>query len=213
VTKPENNQPMTAQDFTVELFCRVDDAMKEAHKHPLAALHPSEVVTLGLLQALRGQGQRAFYRWLKKELAPLFPHLPDRTKLSHHMQQHACWTQQFLAQPTFFGVCDSYGIELLHPKRQGRSSGQIGRKGKSNHRWIIGAKLCVICNSDGQIVAWEVNTANVHDTTFHPLIEQFNEKMIVLGDSGFHANPQRQSDPANLKLCRKGEKESGMSGC
>lgn len=193
---------MTAQDFTLELFCRVDDAMKGARKHSLAALHPSEVVTIGLLLALRGQGQRAFYSWLKKELHSLFRALPDRTTLFEQLRRQAHWTQQFLAEPTFFGVCDSYGVELLHPKREGRTAGQIGRKGKSNHRWIIGAKLCVVSNSLGQITAWEVDTANVYDATFHPLIEQFKEQMIILSDGGFHA---KTGDPENLKVCRKGQ--------
>jgi hypothetical protein len=35
---------MTAQDFTVALFCRVDEAMPQARKHLLSKLHPSEVV-------------------------------------------------------------------------------------------------------------------------------------------------------------------------
>lgn len=193
---------MTAQDFTLELFCRVDDAMQGAHKHPLAALHPSEVVTLGLLQALRGQGPRAFYRWLKNELNTLFPHLPERTRLFRLLEQQAVWTQQFLAQPTFFGVCDSYGIELLHPKRHGRSDKQIARKGLSNQRWITGAKLCLLLNAKGQVVDWQCDGANVYDATFHPLIAQFETQMIVLADSGFKA---RQENPTNLKICRKGE--------
>lgn len=192
---------MTAQDFTLELFCRVDDAMPSARKHPLAALHPSEIVTLGLLQALRGQGPRAFYRWLKNELHPLFPHLPERTRLFRLLEQQAVQTQQFLAQPTFFGVCDSYGIELLHPKRHGRSDQQIARKGLSNQRWITGAKLCLLLNAKGQVVNWDCAGANVYDATFHPLIRQF-EPMIVLADSGFKA---RQGNPPNLKICRKGE--------
>ena len=36
---------MTAMDFTVELFCRVDDALLNEKKHCLAELYPSEVVT------------------------------------------------------------------------------------------------------------------------------------------------------------------------
>ena len=72
---------MTALDFTIELFCRVDNMMPTVSKHPLSCLYPSEVVTLGLLHALRGEGCRAFYRWLRKELKPLFPRLPERTRL------------------------------------------------------------------------------------------------------------------------------------
>ena len=59
---------MTAQDFTVALCCRVDEAMPATRKHPLSKLHPSEIVIRPkhprLLQALRGEGLRAFYRWV-----------------------------------------------------------------------------------------------------------------------------------------------------
>jgi hypothetical protein len=198
---------MTTPDFITELFCRVDDAMNtqnihpQATKHTLAHLHPSEVVTLGLLLALSGKGNRAFDRWAQRDLKPLFPLLPERTRLFRLLEQHAFWTQLFLAQPTFFGVCDSYGIELVHPKREGRSPQQIGRKGKSNHRWIIGAKFAVLLNSHGLIVNWSCATANVHDSAFHPLIAWFQEQMIVLTDSGFH---RKEGDPLNLKVCRKG---------
>ena len=189
---------MTTHDFTVELFCRVDDTMPEVQKHPLAALHPSEVVTIGLLHALRGEGNRAFYRWLGRELKPLFPRLPERTRLFRLLNQHMVLTQRFLAKPTVFGVCDSFGIELLHPKREGRSSKQIGKKGKSNWRWIIGAKLGLLCNRHGQVVDWQCATANVYDATFHPLLEKVQEQMIVLCDRGFYS---RAGNPANLKVC------------
>ena len=72
---------MTIHDFTTELFVRVDDAMTHQEKHPQALLYPSEIVTLGMLFALKGVGTRAFYRWAKANLAPLFPHLPERTRL------------------------------------------------------------------------------------------------------------------------------------
>ena len=42
---------------------------------------------------------------------------------------HQDWTQIFLATPTVLGVIDTYGIELIHPMREGRSPQQIGRKG------------------------------------------------------------------------------------
>ena len=56
---------MTATiDLITDLFCRVDDRMRGIPKHPEAHLWPSEVVTLGLLHALKGVGNRPFYRWL-----------------------------------------------------------------------------------------------------------------------------------------------------
>jgi len=56
---------------------------------------------------------------------------------------------------------------------KGRSKKQIGKKGKSNHRWIVGGKLCVVLNKFGLVCGWDANTANVHDSALHPLIEQF----------------------------------------
>lgn len=192
---------MTTIDFITELFCRVDDQMKNVPKHSQASLWPSEVVILGLLHALKGVGNRAFYRWLEKDYLDLFPHLPERTRLFRLFKAHQDWTQRFLASPTMLGVVDTYGIELIHPIREGRSENQIGKKGKSNHRWIVGGKLCLILDQFGLVVDWDCDTANVHDSTFQPLIRKFEDQMIIFGDSGFHS---AEGDPSNLKICERG---------
>ena len=49
----------------------------------------------------------------------------------------------------------------------------------SNHRWIVGGKLCLLSNQWGLIVAWACDTANVADNTFQWLIRQFEERMIL----------------------------------
>jgi hypothetical protein len=72
---------MTTEDFIISLFCRVHDVMKDKAKHHQANLYPSEVVTLGLLFALKGVGNRAFYPWLVRDFKYLFPKLPERTRL------------------------------------------------------------------------------------------------------------------------------------
>jgi len=192
---------MTTLDFITALFCQVDDHLPGLPKHPHATLWPSEIVTLGLLHALKGGGNRAFYRWVTRDYRALFPQLPERTRLFHLFRTHQDWTQAFLAAPTVLGVIDTYGIELIHPMREGRSPAQIGRKGLSNHRWIVGGKLCLLLNQWGLIVAWECGTANVADNTFQWLIRQFEERMIVLSDTAFHA---AEGDPTNLKLCPRG---------
>jgi hypothetical protein len=159
---------------------------------------------LGLLHALKGVGNRALYRWLTRDYRPLFPRLPERTRLFRLFRTHQDWTQVFLAAPTVLGVIDTYGIELIHPIREGRSPHQIGRKGFSNHRWIVGGKLCLVLNQWGLIVAWECATANVANNIFQWLIRQFEQQMIVLSDTAFHAVA---GDPTNLKLCQRGEWE------
>ena len=52
---------MTTQDFIIALFCAVDQEMLDVPKRPDATLSPSEVVTLALLYAIKGGGNRAFY--------------------------------------------------------------------------------------------------------------------------------------------------------
>jgi hypothetical protein len=183
---------MTTQNFITELFCRVDDQMRETPKHRQAALYPSEIVTLAFVFAIKGVGNRPFYRWLRRDLEPPFPNLPERTRLFRLFKTHRAWTEAFMAQPTILGVIDSYGIELIHPIREGRSDKQYWRKGLLNRRWIVGGKLCLLLNKLGLVVAWDCDTGNVSDTVFQPLIKQYEEEMIVCGDTGFHA---KEGDP------------------
>jgi len=136
----------TTIEFITALFYHVDEQLHDMPKHPEAHLWPSEVVTLGLLHALKGGENRPFYRWLTRDYRTLFPRLPERTRLFRLFRTHQDWTQVFLASPTVLGVIDTYGIELIHPIREGRSPQQIGRKGLSNHRWIVGGKLCLLLN-------------------------------------------------------------------
>jgi len=160
-----------------------------------------------VLHALKGGGNRAFYRWLTHDYRALFPRLPERTRLFRLFSTHQAWTAAFLAAPTVLGVIDTSGIELMHPIREGRSPQQIGRKGLSNHRWIVGDKLCLVLNQYGLVVAWACATAHVADNTFQGLMRQFDERMIVLSDTAFHA---AEGDPANLKLCQRGEWQDRM---
>ena len=198
---------MTTLEFITLLFCRVDDQMKGVPKHPQSLLYPSEVVTLALrktrrfpcLFAIKGVGNRPFYRWLRRDWLMFFPRLPERTRLFRLFSAHKDWTDQFWAEPTLFGVIDSYGIEMIHPIREGRSEAQVGRKGLSNRRWIVGGKLCLLLNKFGLVVDWKADTANVSDQSFQPMIQKVKDEMIVFSDSGFH---RREGDPPNLKLCK-----------
>ena len=192
---------MTTEDFIIHLFCQVDDRMGHLPKHSQACLWPSELVTVGLLFALKGGYFRAFYRWLKRDYDALFAGLPHRTRLQRLLKTHQDWCDLFLADATFFTVIDSYGIELLHPIREGRSPRQVGKKGKSNYRWIVGMKLCWLINDWGEVVGWAWDTANVHDQVFLPLVATLTEKSIVLADTGFNC---AAGVPTNLKMCARG---------
>jgi hypothetical protein len=83
-------------------------------------------------------------RWLTRDYRPLFPPGYRSGPGSFALQDTSDGAQAFLASPTVFGVIDTYGIELIHSLSEGRSPQQIGRKGLSNHRWIVGGKLCLL---------------------------------------------------------------------
>jgi hypothetical protein len=197
---------MPTVEFIIELFCRIDDRLHDLPKHPQAHLYPSEIVTLAVLFALKGGGARPFYRWLSRDYRALFPRLPERTRLFRLFATHQRWADRFLAEPTTLGVADTYGIELLHPWRERRGSAErrarrLGRKGLSNHRWIIGGKLGLVLNQWGLVCAWGADTANVHDSAFQPLVARFAEAMVVLVD---HTFGRAGANPANMKVCPRG---------
>jgi hypothetical protein len=164
---------MTTWDVLIALFYHVDEQLHAMPTHPEAHLWPSEVVTLGVLHALTGVGNQAFHRWLTRDSRPLFPRLRERTRLFRLFTTHQDWTPVFLAAPTVLGVLDTDGIALMHPSRAGRSPQQSGRKGVSNHRWIVGGTLCLLGNQYGLVVGWDCATAHVADNAFPLNFSQF----------------------------------------
>src|SRR5258706_3144058 len=110
---------MITVEFITALFYEVDEQLHAIPKHPEAHRWPSEVVTLGLLHALKGGGNRAFSRWLTRDSRALFPRLPERPRLLRLFTTHHDWTQAFLAAPPVLGGMDPSGIELIHPMREG----------------------------------------------------------------------------------------------
>jgi hypothetical protein len=202
-------------DFVIALFVQVDDALLAQETPPTkdarAKLSASEIVTLGLLQVLKGKNQSAFYRWALMNLRHFFPRLPERTRLFRLLAKYQALADAFLAQATEVGYADSLGIELIHPRREGRSKQQVGKKGLSNHRWIVGIKFCPLLNAKGRIVDWEADTANVHDGTFQKFLRQWQTSCLSLYvDSGFHRSVKRGGDAPNLKICKRGENNLRM---
>ena len=109
----------TTIEFITALFCQVDDQLAGLPKHPEAHLWPSEVVTLGLLHALKGGGNRPFYRWLTRDYRALFPRLPGSVsevdfKVS---QQH----------PKFVAVDKQADDDVMHLNRLGEADRLTGQ--------------------------------------------------------------------------------------
>lgn len=175
---------MTTEDIILHIFYLVATTLPAIPRHSQAKLYPSELVTIGILFALKGGHFRAYYRWLQRLL-----------------KTHQDWCDLLLSDPSFFTVIDSYPIELLFPIREGRSKQQVGKKGRDKGRWSIGIKLCVLLNDVCQVVNWDWATMNVYDKHFHPVVEPFIGETIALTDFGFR---DKDGIPENMKICKKG---------
>lgn len=192
---------MPVDEIIIRVFAIVDDTMADVKKPEDARLYPSEVVTIGLLFALKGGKFRAFYRWLRANYGALFPKLNERTRLQRLLARYQAETDRFLANPSFFTIIDTFGIELIHPRREGRSHAQIGRKGVSNGRWIVGIKLAWLINDQGQVVDWAWDDAAEPDNEFNETAQQYDEQTVSLADMGFR---KKGADLKNIKICEKG---------
>ena len=138
---------------------------------------------------------------------PLFPQLLKCSRLLRLLQTYESLTDQFLVAPQAESVIDSYGIELIHPIRQGRSEAQVGKKGQSNHRWIVGVKLCWLIPPQGQIIDWGWTSADTHDQHFRGIGQRWTDRSEVLSDSGFR---KRGEEPVNWRFCQHGERNDRM---
>ena len=192
---------MTTEDIIIHIFCLVDDALPGLKKEPNAKLYPSEVVTIGLLFALKGGHFRAFCRWLTRDYDGLFGGLPDRTNLQRQLRVHETHTDRLMAQPSVLNVVDSYPIELIFPIREGRSKHQCGKKAKDKGRWTVGVKFCWVLNTTGQVCAWIWDSLNYPDNGFLDFFETYDGEAIFMADWGFR---RAEGVPANVKLCKKG---------
>lgn len=192
---------MSTDEIIIRLFLIVDEKLAMCKPRQDAYLYPSEIVTIGLVFALKGGRFRAFYRWLAANYGAWFPRLPERSRLQRLLNDYAELCDSFLAEPTLFTVLDTFGIELLHPRREGRSPHQLGKKGKSNGRWIVGVKVAWLINNRGEVVRWAWDTADAPDNVFRELALRYRHDTIALTDHGFR---ERQAPPSNIKDCKRG---------
>jgi len=183
--------------------------MTEVDKDPRSKLWPAEVVTIGVLYVLKGQSQSRFSRWLKANYKELFPSLPERSRLFRLLRKYQSWMHRFLDKPGLLHVCDSLGIELIFPRRQGRSKKQVGAKGISNGRWIVGVKFCPMINLKGRVFDWDVEAGNIYDGDFQRMLREYPHEAKLV-DSGFHRSKKRGGDCDNLVICERGQRNYRM---
>ncbi len=190
-------------DIIVYLLTAIELALGTNDKrHPLGKLYLSEIMLCGVLFALKGGSFRRFHPWLRKRN---MLNLPERSRLCRLLIKYRKLCNQFLSGETFFNVIDSFGVEIIHPAREGRSqqSQSVSRKGRSNHRWIVGRKINVAINGELEIVDYQDGTANISDNNFDEYYEKKDE-YIYLTDKGYRKQAKYGGTPKNFKICTTG---------
>ena len=163
------------------LFCLIDDAYP--HLNPRARcyesikrLSDSEVITLALLQQLRGvESERSFLRDAERFFSHLFPGIAGLHPSSLHRRVRKL--RGFLEPlrreilPELVGdpetlLIDSTLLEVLHPRQVPQSA---GFDGAAWVRWgslsVYGVKLHLLCSTNRIPLCYELTAANVADVS------------------------------------------------
>ena len=107
---------MTTDDISLHIFYLVATTLPEVQRHSQAKSYPSELVTIGILFALKGGHSRAFYRWLQRDYGDWFGDgtLPERTVLDFNVCSHLPW-RAVPGKPIKIGVTCSCPIQPSFP--------------------------------------------------------------------------------------------------
>jgi hypothetical protein len=202
----------TEEALTV-LFCLIDDAYAHLNPHAqryesIKRLADSEVLTLALLQQLRGvESERSFLRDAQRFFSHLFPGVVGLHPSSFHRRVRKLRgfleplrreiLSEMVGEPETLLV-DSTLLSVLHPRQVSQSS--PGFCGAAWVRWgsfsVYGVKLHLICATNGVPLSYELTPANVADVSLtEELIDQaaLGERVArkLLGDLAYRSKELR----------------------
>src|SRR5215210_573015 len=163
------------------LLCLIDDAYallnpKGRRYESLKRLSDSEVITLALLQQLRGvESERSFLRDAQRFFSHLFPGVVGLHPSSLHRRVRKLRRfleplrreilSELVGDPETLLV-DSTLLAVLHPRQVSQGS---GFPGAAWVRWgsfsVYGVKLHLICATNGVPLSYELTPANVADVS------------------------------------------------
>ena len=166
----------TEEALTV-LFCLIDDAYallnpKGRRYESIKRLSDSEVITLALLQQLRGvESERSFLRDAQRFFSHLFPGVVGLHPSSLHRRVRKLRrfleplrrevVRELVGDPETLLV-DSTLLAALHPRQVAQSA---GFPGAGWVRWgsfsVYGVKLHLLCATNGVPISYELTPANV----------------------------------------------------
>jgi Transposase DDE domain len=180
MAQPEHTpQFVLLEEAITLLFCLIDDAYAALNPEgcryeSLKKLSDSEVITLALLQQLRGtESQRSFLRDVQRFFSHLFPGVTGLSPSSLHrrVRKLRCYLEplrreilgELVGDPESL-LIDSTLLSVLHPRQVSQGSG-FG--GAAWVRWgtfsVYGVKLHLLCATNRVPIAYELTPANVAD--------------------------------------------------
>jgi Transposase DDE domain len=170
---------LRTEDALTVLFCLIDDAYALLNPRAKAyesikRLSDSEVLTLALLQQLRGvESERSFLRDAQRFFSHLFPGVVGLHPSSLHRRVRSL--RRFLEplRRAILGelvgdpetlIVDSTLLSVLHPRQVSQSA---GFEGAAWVRWgpfaVYGVKLHLLCATNRIPLSYELTSANVAD--------------------------------------------------
>jgi len=177
MARPKNTPPLASLEEAITiLFCLVDDAYRlinpgwRSHE-PLKRLSDSEVVTLALLQQLRGiESERSFLRDVERFFSHLFPGVVGLHPSSLHRRIRKLGRfleplrrdvlGELVGDPETL-IVDSTLLGVLHPRQVGQSA---GFEGAAWVKWgsfaVYGVKLHLLCATNRVPISYELTPAN-----------------------------------------------------
>jgi hypothetical protein len=165
------------------LFCRIDDTYyllnpKGRHYETLKELSDSEIMTLPLLQQLRGiESQRSFLREVARFFSHLFPGVVGLHPSSLHRRVRKLRryfeplrkeiVPELVGEPETL-IVDSTLLAVLHPREVAQSGGWGSLSaGAAWVRWgsfaVYGVKLHLMCATNRVPISYELTPANTAD--------------------------------------------------
>ncbi|MCA1718667.1 MAG: transposase [Actinobacteria bacterium] len=180
MARPQLTPPLAfLEEAVTVLFCLTDDAYTALNPRAksyesIKQLSDSEVLTLALLQQLRGaESERSFLRDAQRFFLHLFPgvvglhpsSLNRRVrKLRRFLEplRHAVLAE-LVGDPETL-IADSTLLAVLHPRQVKQSA---GFEGAAWARWgsfaVYGVKLHILCSTNRVPLSYELTAANVAD--------------------------------------------------
>lgn len=190
MARPKDTRPLTSLEEAITvLFCLIDDAYHllnpSADEYAaLKKLSDSEVLTLALLQQLRGvESERSFLRDAARFFAHLFPGVVGLhpSSLNRRVRKLRRFLEplrrtilaELVGDPETLAV-DSTLLAVLHPRQVEQSAGFAGAAWAVWGSFAVyGVKLHMLCATNRVPLSYELTAANTADVLLvHELLAE-----------------------------------------